>query len=85
MVDKEVLKKQIKTLIHSLNTLDLKVEEKKLAELETLLVKLEQESADFEEFYGRLTQLLHHYETVLAIQKISPEVQSIQEILDKMG
>ena len=85
MVDKEALKKQIKTLIHSLNTFDLKSEEKKLAELQMLLVKLEQESGDFEEFYGQLTQLVHHYEAVLAIQKISPEVQSIQEILDKLG
>ena len=85
MIDKEALKKQVKVLIHSLNTLDLKGEEKKLAELETLFFKLEKESGDFQEVYGQLVQLVHHYETILAMQKISPEVESIQEILDKMG
>lgn len=85
MLDKEALKKQVKTLIHSLNTLDLKGEEKKLAELEAMIFKLEKESGAFEEVYPQLIQLVHHYEAILAMQKISPEVESIQEILDKMG
>jgi hypothetical protein len=86
MVKKELLKRQIKKLIIAVNALDLKEEEKKLFELEALLIQLEQEETEsMHLIQQKMQELVKHYENVLAIQKIAPEIQSIQEILDKMG
>lgn len=86
MIHQEALKRQIKKLIIAVNSLDLKEEEKKLFELEALLVQLDlEDSGSMASIQEKIQMLVKHYETVLAIQKIAPEIQSIQEILDKMG
>ena len=81
----ERVKTQIIKLIKAINRADFDEEMKNLAALEKLLVDLESGSISMQETIDKLKHLVHHYEKMIDLQRIEPEIKDIQEFLDKNG
>lgn len=81
----EKLKKLLQELLISIDKLDIQAEEKKIAEIDKYLSRLDQKDAVDDQLKIRLKKLIRHYDKIVSLQKTGNDIKSIQETLDKNG
>jgi cell fate (sporulation/competence/biofilm development) regulator YmcA (YheA/YmcA/DUF963 family) len=82
---KEKLRRKLYELLEAIDRLDVDAEEKKISELQSLIIQMDKTESLTFELKTRVKHLLHHYEKIAALQKMSSEIADLQEFIDKNG
>ena len=79
------LREVVVKLMQAINRADFDDEIKKLSALEKLLIEIDSGTQSIDENIEKLKHLVHHYERMIDLQMIEPEIKDVQEFIDKNG